>query len=115
MDKSNNSFVAILHAGGEWLFYFRRPFERQVMKLQHLFVAAIAAIVLTGCGAIPPLNFSVANVGLSQHKIDADLKSMTVTIARNDEKTGALDFKHANFGDMHTSESLNAQMVQQQW
>ena len=85
------------------------------MKIQHLFVATIMVLV-SGCAVnLPPLNFSVPNVGLSQHKIDAELKSMTVAVARNDEKTGALDFKYANFGDHKSSESLNTQMVLQQW
>ena len=61
------------------------------MKIQHFFTVAIAAALLSGCGAtIPPLNFSVPNVGVSQKKIDAEMKSMTVTIARPDEKTGDL-------------------------
>lgn len=60
------------------------------MKLQHLFVMAITAAILSGCGSIPPMNFSVPNVGVSQKKIDAEMKSMTVTIARPDEKTGDL-------------------------
>ena len=54
------------------------------------FVAFIAAILLSSCGSIPPLNFSVPNVGVSNKKIDAEMKSMTITIARPDEKTGAL-------------------------
>lgn len=60
------------------------------MKIQNLFVAAVTVIILSGCGSIPPLNFSVPNVGVSQKKIDAEMKSMTVTIARPDEKTGDL-------------------------
>lgn len=61
------------------------------MKIHHFFVVAIATVLLSGCGAtIPPLNFSVPNVGVSQKKIDAEMKSMTVTIARPDEKTGNL-------------------------
>jgi len=60
------------------------------MKVQHLFIATFAAVVLSGCGSVPPLNFSVPNVGVSQKKIDAEMKSMTVTIARPDEKTGDL-------------------------
>lgn len=60
------------------------------MKIQRLLVVAISALLLAGCGSIPPLNFSVPNVGVSQRKIDAELKSMTVTIARPDEKTGDL-------------------------
>lgn len=58
------------------------------MKFSRLFFAALTAIVLSGCGSIPPMNFSVPNVGVSQKKIDAELKSMTVTLARPDEKTG---------------------------
>jgi hypothetical protein len=49
-----------------------------------------AAISLAGCQSAPPINFSVPNVGYSKKKIDAELKSMTVGIARADEKTGAL-------------------------
>lgn len=58
------------------------------MKLQNLFVAAITAVFLSGCAQMPPLNFSVPNVGVSNKKIDAEMKSMTVTLARPDEKTG---------------------------
>lgn len=54
------------------------------------FSAVILALLLAGCATRPPLNFSVPNVGVSQRKIDAEMKSMTVTIARPDEKTGAL-------------------------
>jgi hypothetical protein len=61
------------------------------MTIQHFFTIAVATILLSGCGAtIPPLNFSVPNVGVTQKKIDAEMKSMTVTIARPDEKTGDL-------------------------
>ncbi len=60
------------------------------MKIQNIFVATVAIFVLSGCGSVPPLNFSVPNVGVSQKKIDAEMKSMTVTIARPDEKTGDL-------------------------
>jgi hypothetical protein len=60
------------------------------MKLNIAFVSIIA-FFLAGCATPPqPLNFSVPNVGLSQKKIDAELKSMTVTVARPDEATGQL-------------------------
>lgn len=39
---------------------------------------------------MPPLNFSVPNVGVSETRLDAELKSITVTLARPDEKTGQL-------------------------
>ena len=59
--------------------------------IQQWWIASGIVIILTGCGpALPPLNFSVPNVGLSQKKIDAEMRSMTVTIARPDEKTGSL-------------------------
>ena len=48
------------------------------------------AIALAGCQSAPPINFSVPNVGYSTKKIDAELKSMTGSIARAVEKTGHL-------------------------
>ena len=46
-------------------------------------------LFLTGCaGTIPPLSFSVPNVGMSSRKIDAEIKSITCTTARPDESTG---------------------------
>lgn len=61
------------------------------MKLQSIFVAAISIILLSGCSAtLPPVNFSVPNVGLSQRKIDADLKSITVTAGRPEELVGSI-------------------------
>jgi len=36
-----------------------------------------------------------SDVGLSQKKVDAELKSMTVTVARFGEKTGNLDLQYA--------------------
>jgi len=40
---------------------------------------------------MPPFNFSVANVGVSQQIIASDLKSITVNVAHPNEKTGHLD------------------------
>lgn len=60
------------------------------MKILRFFAITVIAAVLSACGSVPPLNFSVPNVGLSQRKIDAEMKSLTVTIARPDEKTGNL-------------------------
>jgi hypothetical protein len=58
------------------------------------FLIAAATITVSaflgGCASAPPMNFSVSDVGFSQKKIDAELKSMTVTIARPEEKTGNL-------------------------
>lgn len=86
------------------------------MKFQHLFVAAITVTLLSGCGSMPPLSFSVPNVGVSQKKIVAELKSMTVTIARSDERTGALDFQIAARDPNQIPSSAQAeQMITQLW
>ena len=60
------------------------------LNLTKILAACAIAFSLTACQSVPPLNFSTPNVGVSQKKIDAELKSMTVTIARPDEKTGEL-------------------------
>lgn len=58
------------------------------------FIIAAATLTVSaflgGCASHPPMNFSVPSVGVTQKKIDAELKSMTVTIARPEEKTGKL-------------------------
>ncbi|WP_372398905.1 hypothetical protein ABMY26_19900 [Azospirillum sp. HJ39] len=54
-------------------------------------MALMLTLSLSACGAqMPPLNFSVPNVGPSQVKLDAEVKSITVTIGRPDEATGPL-------------------------
>jgi len=60
------------------------------MKFCKLFAVVVFSVFAVGCSSIPPLNFSAPNVGVSQKKIDAEMKSMTVTIARPEEKTGSL-------------------------
>ena len=44
-----------------------------------------------GCVSLPPVNFSVPNIGVSSTKLDAELKSLTVSVARPDEATGEID------------------------
>ena len=44
-----------------------------------------------GCASLPPVNFSVPNIGVSSTKLDAELKSLTVSIARPDEDAGEID------------------------
>lgn len=59
--------------------------------MKHLFTTCVllfGALLLGGCASNPPLNFSVPNVGVSQHKLDAELRSVTVSLARPDEKKG---------------------------
>ena len=38
-----------------------------------------------------PVNFSAPNIGVSSTKLDAELKSLTVSVARPDEATGEID------------------------
>lgn len=85
------------------------------MKVQHLLGAAITAFLLSGCGSLPPMNFSVPNVGLSHKKVDAELKSMTVTVARPDEKTGDLDLMYAALDVNGQGGGMGDQMVPQMW
>ena len=52
---------------------------------------AAAAFILTGCTQIPPRNFSVPDLGLSQHQLDAEIRSITVTFSQPDDQVGAID------------------------
>jgi len=65
------------------------------MKFQNLFIVTIAVILLSGCVNSHRLNFSVSNVGVSNKKINAELKSITVMIARPGEAKGAIDVEEA--------------------
>lgn len=60
------------------------------MKKIALAAAVAVAMSLTGCASNPPLNFSVPNVGVAQRKVDADLRSITVSLARPDEAKGEM-------------------------
>ena len=44
-----------------------------------------------GCVSLPPVNFSAPNIGVSSTKLDAELKSLTVSIASPDEDAGEID------------------------
>lgn len=83
------------------------------MKNKYLLIAAITAIFLLGCAPMPPLNFSVPNAAASPKKIDAELKSLTVTIAQANEKSGVLDFLSVNV--RAGNPALGEVMVPQLW
>lgn len=58
-----------------------------------IILAFALTMPLMACGPqMPPLNFSPPNVGPTQTKLDAEVKSITVTVARPDEATGSLAF-----------------------
>ena len=44
-----------------------------------------------GCASLPPVNFSVPNIGVSSTKLDAELKSLTISLARPDEAIGKIE------------------------
>lgn len=60
------------------------------MKHALAVLGIVGLLSLGGCASVPPPNFSVPNVEYSTKKVDAELKSMTVTVARPDEATGDL-------------------------
>lgn len=51
-------------------------------------VIAFGFLLFSGCASIPPMDFSVQNVNVSQHKINAEVKSITVAVASKDEIVG---------------------------
>ncbi len=59
------------------------------MRFFRILVAASFGLLAAGCATPPPpLNFSVPDVGVSSKKVDAEVKAITVTLARPDEKKG---------------------------
>jgi hypothetical protein len=52
------------------------------MKLNHLAtIAVLSFFVLTGCSTIPPVDFTVQDVGIVDNRKDVELKSLTVGFA----------------------------------
>ncbi|WP_058836434.1 hypothetical protein [Luteimonas abyssi] len=58
--------------------------------MKTMFLAAVLVLGLAGCASNPPLNFSVPNVGVTAQKVDADMRSLTVSLARPDEAKGKI-------------------------
>ena len=48
-------------------------------------------LLSSGCTKRLPVNFSAPNIGVSSTKLDAELKSLTVSVSRPDEATGEID------------------------
>jgi hypothetical protein len=57
-----------------------------------LFTLMLGILGVAGCQAPPPANFSVANVGPGRAKLDAELRSVTVTVANPGEAVGNLSW-----------------------
>jgi hypothetical protein len=47
-------------------------------------------LLSSACTKRLPVNFSVPNIGVSSTKLDAELKSLTISVARPDEATGEI-------------------------
>ncbi|WP_051625949.1 hypothetical protein [Kozakia baliensis] len=62
-------------------------------NLRYLKALVIAGSLfsLTACQELPPFNFAVKDVPISQQVVQADLRSIMVNVAHPDEKTGHLD------------------------
>jgi len=58
--------------------------------MNKIFAVIAAVLLLSGCASNPPLNFSVPDVGVSSKKVDGELRSLTVTLARPDEAKGKI-------------------------
>lgn len=79
-------------------------------QIQHWFVAAAIPVLLSGCvTSVVPLNFSVPNVGVSQRKIDAELRSVIVTVAPTSEiSSGTQDINTTTVTSLWTSALTDA-------
>jgi len=58
--------------------------------MKRIILAIAFVLTISGCASNPPLNFSVPGVGVTQHKLDADMRSLTVSLARPDEAKGKI-------------------------
>lgn len=65
------------------------------MKKLSLAFALSSVMLLTGCISVPSLNFTPENIEFSKHKIDAEVKSISVSAAPEQEKTGDVEMGFA--------------------
>lgn len=82
--------------------------------MKKLFLLA-ALVGLSACAqTVPPLNFSVPNVGPTAHKVPAELRSINVSVARPDEQLGMLQAGHETLAPIWKSaleDALNRMAV----
>ncbi|MFD1712520.1 UDP-N-acetylglucosamine acyltransferase [Ottowia sp. GY511] len=60
------------------------------MRFLRTLLLIVATALVAGCTAPPPLNFSVSDVQVSKKKVDAELRSITVTLAKPGEQQGGI-------------------------
>lgn len=60
------------------------------MNLRYLSTVTVCAALITGCTAVPPLNFT-PEIGRAEHRLDAELKSVNVDAAKPDRQLGRID------------------------
>ena len=80
------------------------------MNLKRFFALPLlcCCLLLAACQSMPPVNFSAPNVGYSTKKIDGELKSITVTLARPDEVTGEMP----NIDGVHIGQEWQTAIVE---
>lgn len=62
-----------------------------MIKRAKFFLLIAFVLIASGCVPnIPPINFSPPNVGLSGQRINAEVKTLLVTLARPDEQVGEI-------------------------
>ncbi|MBQ0213961.1 UDP-N-acetylglucosamine acyltransferase [Proteus vulgaris] len=59
--------------------------------MRNLLLICFSVIALSGCSSAPPLNFTVQSIQPANHKIDAELKSVSVSLATDAEKKGNIE------------------------
>jgi hypothetical protein len=62
-------------------------------KLATILAASAIALLSTGCQTLPPVDFGVGAVGVSQKKIDAELKTISVQVAPKNKQKGDVDIQ----------------------
>jgi hypothetical protein len=86
--------------------------------MKKLFLITIAVALLSGCATPPPLEFYPDNVNRSGKRIDADLRSISVRTAPEEQRTGELNwfFVENTIGDQFIQTSTGTGVpVTRQW
>lgn len=62
-----------------------------IKKTSYIVFGLIASLFTAGCQSLPPVDFGVGAVGVTQKKIDAELKTITVQVAPKNMQKGDVD------------------------